>query len=120
MSTNGSAANKAFGEETPETHRKGRARQPSTSEEGVAAATSLQEEPHEGQPSVRMKLAQLTQAVATLQSQLQQAMPPTPSAHGHTRRLLSPEPDIDWETLRDELPMGPPGDLEDDNKIFWH
>jgi hypothetical protein len=33
------------------------------------------------------------------------------------RRLLSPEPDIDWETLRDELPMGPPRDLED-NKIF--
>jgi hypothetical protein len=74
-----------------------------------AAAISLQEESHEEQHSVRLQLAQLTQAVATLQSQVQQAMPlpqspraqrqrmATPDSASR-RRLLSPEPDIDWDT----------------------
>jgi hypothetical protein len=34
------------------------------------------------------------------------------------RRLLSPEPDLDWEVLREDLPTGPLSDLEDDRKIF--
>jgi hypothetical protein len=87
-----------------------RTRQSSTSEEEGAAATSLQEEPHEEQHSVRLQLAQLTQAVATLQSQVQQAMPLPPSPRAQRqrmatpdsasrRRLFSPEPDIDWATL---------------------
>jgi hypothetical protein len=34
------------------------------------------------------------------------------------RRILSPEPDLDWEVLREDLPTGPLSDLEDDRKIF--
>jgi hypothetical protein len=34
------------------------------------------------------------------------------------RRLLSPEPDVDWDRLRDDLPTGPLSDVEDDAKIF--
>jgi hypothetical protein len=34
------------------------------------------------------------------------------------RRLLSPEPDINWDSLRDDLPTGPLSDVEDDAKIF--
>lgn len=115
----------------PETPRKGRTRQPSTSDEEGTAATSLQEEPTGVPPSLQIQLSQLTQAVATLQAKMQQQaapLPPSPSRaqrqrmatpdSASRRRLLSPEPDLEWESLRDDRPAGPPGDLEDDSKIY--
>jgi hypothetical protein len=34
------------------------------------------------------------------------------------RRLLSPESDIDWDGLREDLPTGPLSEVEDNAKIF--
>jgi hypothetical protein len=45
------------------------------------------------------------------------------TTHGYTdsasrRRLLSPEPDLDWEVFREDLPTGPLVEVEDNQKIF--
>jgi hypothetical protein len=90
---------KHSGKKPPETPRKERAGQPSTSEEEGAAATSLQEEPQDEPASLWIQLSQLTQAAATLQAQMQHAahLPPPPipgtaPAHGHPGQRVPPTP----------------------------
>jgi hypothetical protein len=77
--------------------------------------------------SVRSQLAQLTQAAATLQAQQNPLLESPTRSQPHRmatpdsasrRRLLSPEPDLDWDSLREDLPTGPLSDLEDDSKIY--
>jgi hypothetical protein len=34
------------------------------------------------------------------------------------RRLHTPEPDLEWETFRDDLPSGPLVEVEEDAKVF--
>jgi hypothetical protein len=93
---------KAVGKKPTETPRKGRPRQPSSSEEEGAAATSLPGEIPDESLSLRTQLSQLTQAVATLQAQVQQSTHLTQSPSrlqrqrmatpdsASRRRLLSP------------------------------
>jgi hypothetical protein len=89
----------------PETPRKARQRQPSTSDEEAAAATSLPADMPEDMTMLRTQIAQLNQAVTILHTQQQQhplLQSPTRSQRqrmatpdsASRRRLLSPEPDL--------------------------
>jgi hypothetical protein len=81
----------------PETPRKARQRQPSTSGEEDAAATSLPPDAPDELSIVKGQLAQLTQAMATVQAQLQRQPNPllqSPS-RSQQRRMATPEPDLD-------------------------
>jgi hypothetical protein len=126
----------------PDTPRKARLRQPSTSgeeEEQATPGTSLPPAEPDELSVVKIQLAQLAQAMTAVQAQLQYQLPPPPQQNpllrsptrsqtrqqqppapdsASRRRLLTPDPDLDWEQFRDDLPSGPLVEVEDDTKVF--